>query len=370
MVKWPKCAYGDDFSGAGTLGLALRRCAKTLPRSNRPLLDHIFSCDKLRASKKIIQHVDPPRLWLENVQGPQRAELIRLPQASRLNIYQFTAPCQGWSTAGNQEGAADPRSLLALVGCAAVQVLQPDAFLSENVSALVSNPKFKPFFNLMMTKFKVAGYKVAFKVLSSEPYVPQTRKRLYIVGIKLAKLRVRNHGVPFFPDPPVNICPTLRSLLNPLPSGQWRPHPSEADDELKYNNVVQAYKDVKDTVNPFRVPIIVDCGSTTKFSSFRVNEAPTLTRTRCSQTDGYWCSTKGGGLDATELAKLQGFEPEEFPWKEVGLSNSAAGGLMGNAQTLPVVSDLLCHVLFHSSQIDFETFQIMKCNLNKRYACK
>ena len=366
MVKWTKCTYADDFSGAGTLGLALMRCAKSLPLSKRPVLDHVFSCDKLRASKKLIHHVDPPRLWLDDVQSPQRADVMGLSKAAPLNIYQWTAPCQGWSSCGNQGGAEDPRSRLALVGCAAVQVLQPDAFISENVAALVVNKKFKPFFNLLLTKLTNAGYKVVVKVCSSEPYVPQTRKRAYIVGVKHTKLRVRAQGVPFFPDPPVGICPTLRSLINPLPSTQWLPHPSARKDELKYKNVIQAYKDVKDSVNPFRVPIIVDCGSSPVFSSFRVNEAPTLTRTRSGQKDGYWCSTKGGGLDATELGKLQGFEPEEFPWKEVGLSRAAAGGVMGNAQTLPLVADIVCHLLFHSCQIDFETFELMKRQFQRR----
>jgi site-specific DNA-cytosine methylase len=366
MVKWARCSYADDFSGAGTLGLGLKRCAAALPCIARPVLDHVFSCDKLRASKKMIMHVDPPRLWLENVQGPVRNQVAQLRQAKTLNVYQFTAPCQGWSAAGNQEGADDPRSLLALAGVATIQVLLPGAFISENVTQLLTNANFKRFFDMMINKLKNAGpgYKVCFKVMSSKPYVPQARNRLYIIGIKNTKLRQRNHGVPFFPNPPVNICPSIISLLTPLRAG-WKAHPDKADGG-KYANVIQAYREVKDTVNPFKVPVIIDCGSSPRYSSFRISEAPTLTRTRSSQKDGYWCSTKGGGLDATELAKLQGFEPDEFPWKEVGLSHSAAGGLMGNAQTLPLVADILCHVLFHSSQIDFETFQTMKKQFQHR----
>ena len=365
MVKWISCQYADDFAGIGTTGLGVKRLQMAMPVGSRPRVQHLWACDKLRSSKTLIHHTDPPTLWLDNVLGKDRNKLPALVRKSRtgsLDLYSFTGPCQGWSQAGDMAGDQDPRSRLALVGIATVQALKPKAFMSENVSTLATCSKFKRFFDYLIKQLKDCGYAVHWEVLSSRPYVPQIRRRLYIFGIKQVLLRTRTMNVPMFPDPPIGFSPSLASLIMPLPTQLWLPHPPIRKFDM-YNNVINAYKAVSATINPFKKPVIIDAGSSPKYSSYRVDEAQTLTRTRASQAGGYWCSTKGGGLDPTEMAAIQGFEPSEFPWKEVYLSHSAAGSLLGNAQTLPLVTDCLCHLLFHSSQIDYDTFKHLKRTL-------
>ena len=162
-----------------------------------------------------------------------------------------------------------------------------------------------------MKELKQRGYLVRWSILSSRRYVPRTRRQSYLVGIKSENLRSRANQIPIFPEPPVNLSPSLRSLIIPLPANLWAPHPPKSD-TTKYNNVIAAHKEISDTVNPFRKPCIVDAGATTKFSSVRIEECQTLTRTRVAQHNGYWCSTKGGGLDPTGMAAMEGFEPQSF----------------------------------------------------------
>ena len=117
------------------------------------------------------------------------------------------------------------------------------------------------------------------------------------------------------------------------------------------------------TVNPFAVPCVIDFKASPDFSTGRINSSPAITKTRGS-TQGYWCSTKGGPLSVSDMMKLQGFSHDVFPGRAAGLSESGAGGCLGNAQTLLLVRDLLPHLLWCSNQITRAEFDACK-NFNK-----
>ena len=59
---------------------------------------------------------------------------------------------------------------------------------------------------------------------------------------------------------------------------------------------------------------------------------------------------------------MQGFDPEhDFRYKDCGcLSDRVVGGMVGNAQTLTVVSDIIPHVLYHAGLISSSEFIKMK----------
>ena len=140
MVKWTKLSYGDDFAGCGTK-LAAKRLVRALPASQRPKLDHVFSCDKLRASRKLIAHMmDPPRLMMSDV-TTQRSLLIAHHGTKNMDVYSADmdgALPEGWSVAGLQRGQDDPRSQVMMVGLATIENLKykPKTFMSENVPTL------------------------------------------------------------------------------------------------------------------------------------------------------------------------------------------------------------------------------------------
>ena len=57
------------------------------------------------------------------------------------------------------------------------------------------------------------------------------------------------------------------------------------------------------------------------------------------------------------MARLQGFRKQDLAdWRGSGITESAFGGLVGNAQTLPVVLSLLPNVLWLSGQITYDLF--------------
>ena len=179
------------------------------------------------------------------------------------------------------------------------------------------------------------------------------RKRLYLIGIRADQVRQNTCGVSWWPEPFGAVIP-LSQLITPLPRFQWKAGPD--DNELHATNVLGAYTKVaKSGVNMFKTPVVIDMGASKGFSTHRVGECPTITKTRASGF-GYWCSTKGGPLDVAELAMLQGFNPNVFNPTNLGVSPSALAGMLGNAQTFTVVKAVAAHVLFMSKQITFEEF--------------
>lgn len=108
------------------------------------------------------------------------AKIHRFPHAQLLvGCY----PCQGFSQGGVRNPAAGINQLY-LEFARALHLIQPKAFIVENVSGMVR----KNFSHLLEDQFKVfseAGYRVKAQVLNAVDYgVPQERRRIFIVGIR------------------------------------------------------------------------------------------------------------------------------------------------------------------------------------------
>ena len=91
-------------------------------------------------------------------------------------------PCQSWSEAGSLRGINDDRGRLFYDYVRFIKEKKPKFFLAENVPGILFNRNssaLKDIFN----NFLNIGYNVSFKLLDANNYgVPQTRKRVIIVG--------------------------------------------------------------------------------------------------------------------------------------------------------------------------------------------
>lgn len=91
-------------------------------------------------------------------------------------------PCQAFSIAGKRGGFADSRGTLFFEIARLVAEKRPSYFLPENVPGLLSHDKGRTYHTILST-FSELGYHVEWKVLNSKDFgVPQSRKRVYIVG--------------------------------------------------------------------------------------------------------------------------------------------------------------------------------------------
>jgi DNA (cytosine-5)-methyltransferase 1 len=104
----------------------------------------------------------------------------------KVNLVFAGFPCQGFSHAG-KKNANDSRNELVYEFVRAVRIIQPKYIIGENVTGLLSrkSPEGTPVIDIIRKLFADIGYTIQHYVVNSADVgVPQSRKRLLIVGSK------------------------------------------------------------------------------------------------------------------------------------------------------------------------------------------
>jgi DNA (cytosine-5)-methyltransferase 1 len=156
------------FSGAGGLDLGFVRAGCEVVWANDSDKD---SCRTY--SENIGPHIRCGRIEEQIDSLPQHADLVV-----------GGPPCQGFSVAGKMD-PNDPRSRMIWEFLRVVEVVQPRAFVMENVKALGVLEKWDLVRAELIRKFSLAGFDVKFGVLNSKDFgVPQARERVFFIGVR------------------------------------------------------------------------------------------------------------------------------------------------------------------------------------------
>ena len=241
-------------------------------------------------------------------------------------------PCQPFSIAGvskkNSLGRphgflCDTQGTLFFDTARIIAHHQPAAFLLENVKNLESHDKGKTFATIMNVLRNELGYHVQARVISSAPWVPQKRQRIFIVG---------------FRDPTDF---DLHGLCVP-----------SSEDGPKLGNILDRHEDVdpKYTLTPKLWDYLQ--GYKEKHNAkgngfgFGLCGPGDIARTLSARyyKDGSEILIEQHGsrprrLTPQECARLMGFEREGRPW-HIPVSDTQAYRQFGNAVVVPVVEYL------------------------------
>lgn len=91
-------------------------------------------------------------------------------------------PCQSFSIAGKRKGFSDPRGTMFFEIARVVRARRPAYLLLENVPGLLSHDKGRTYATILHTLCDL-GYSCEWQVLNSKNFgVPQSRRRVYIIG--------------------------------------------------------------------------------------------------------------------------------------------------------------------------------------------
>ncbi|KAI8842550.1 S-adenosyl-L-methionine-dependent methyltransferase [Chytridium lagenaria] len=124
-------------------------------------------------------------------------------------------PCQTFCKVGPKTGLRDVRGELFFEIVRILHVKQPRAFILENVANLVDFENGEVF-ELILGHLEGVGYECHWKVIDAAAYLPQVRKRVYIVGFRHGTLR--SDRIPFeWPEASIDSSIILRSILDPDP---------------------------------------------------------------------------------------------------------------------------------------------------------
>lgn len=162
------------FSGAGGLDVGFESAGFQIIFANE--YDHDASCTwrANRPSNKNAMH-----------EGDIVDKLPELTQyRGNIDILFGGPPCQGFSVAGKMD-PNDSRSKLIFTFLTAVKIVEPTAFVMENVKALGTLGKWADIRNRYILQAQLLGYNVSYFIFHTADYgVPQKRDRVIFVGVK------------------------------------------------------------------------------------------------------------------------------------------------------------------------------------------
>ena len=199
---------------------------------------------------------------------------------------------------------------------------RPAAFLLENVKNLKSHDKGRTFRVIEETLTRDLGYKIQTRIISSAPFVPQKRQRIFIVGFREdAGFSFENFDA-FVP--PEEAWPTLGDILQ-----------SHNEVDAKYTltpklwNYLQEYRKKHEKA-----------GNGFGFTAHGPGDvARTLSARYHKDGSEILIQQKGTRprrLTPTECARLMGFERDGREWL-IPVSDTQAYRQFGNAVVVPVI---------------------------------
>lgn len=166
------------FSGCGGMDLGFLGKFDFLGKSYEKLPFEIVWANELNKaacatySANIAPHVINADIWSVMDDLPANADVV---------IGGF--PCQDISINGNRAGVDGSRSGLYLAMVEAVKRVRPKVFVAENVKGLLMEYN-KDSLRRVIEDFTALGYKVDYELYNSADFgVPQTRERVFIVGV-------------------------------------------------------------------------------------------------------------------------------------------------------------------------------------------
>lgn len=238
-------------------------------------------------------------------------------------------PCQPFSIAGVSKKNAlgrphgflcDTQGTLFFDTAQIIAHHQPAAFVLENVKNLESHDKGRTFATILHVLREELGYHVQTRVISSEPWVPQKRERIFIVGFR----EPTTFDLAGLPLPDKGSGPKLGSILEPH---------DEVDPKYTLTprlwEYLQGYREKHQAK-----------GNGFGFSLFGPND---VTRTLSARyyKDGSEVLVDQPGkrprrLTPLECARLMGFDRGDRRWR-IPVSDTQAYRQFGNAVVVPVV---------------------------------
>lgn len=199
---------------------------------------------------------------------------------------------------------------------------RPSAFLLENVKHLQRHDKGRTFEVIRKTLEDELGYSISFRVISSEPWVPQKRERIFIAGFR------EDVGFNFeaFDTmiPPANTWPKLGSVLQ-----------SHNEVDTKYTLTPKLWEYLKDYRAKHEA-----AGNGFGYSVFGPRDVTRTLSARYHKDGSEILIAQGNHrprrLTPTECGRLMGFENETREWK-IPVSDTQGYRQFGNAVVVPVV---------------------------------
>jgi DNA (cytosine-5)-methyltransferase 1 len=164
----------DLFAGVGGLSYGF----STLPEFN------VIAANEVEEDISVAYTLNHPEVTMLNydIRDLTEEKLTEALDGKKIDIVVGGPPCQSYSTLGKRQ--IDDRANLFMEYKRILQILQPKAFIFENVVGILSMDKGK-LFKQVQAEFDRLDYSLKHQILNAVDYgVPQFRERVILVGIR------------------------------------------------------------------------------------------------------------------------------------------------------------------------------------------
>jgi|TARA_Y100000389_G_C17416714_1_gene494188 DNA (cytosine-5)-methyltransferase 1 len=229
-----------------------------------------------------------------------------------VDIYVSGFPCQPYSRANKFKTPVDPRLNLFEDCIRVIQTVTPKFFILENVKTLVTLNNGSYFNDILKRLNDIGKYSIYNKVINSKELgIPQSRDRLYIVGV-LNKYKKYEFN---FPEKKQML--NINNFVDK--SNKSKNEKKESNKEL-FNNVPED-------------AVFIDTGFRTANFPNSNKWAPCITA-----QPNMWCVPMERKASVKEYFWLQGFNPDN---KKISLSDHRMKILIGNSMTVNIIQKLI-----------------------------
>lgn len=180
--------YIDLFAGLGGIRLGFEQAMKELGLQSECVFSSEIKPYAIQAYKRFFGK--------ENIYG----DITKANTSKDIPDFDYLLagfPCQPFSSAGNRNGFSDTRGTLffeieRILKDKIEANVPAKGFLLENVEGLMNHNNGETI-GIIVDHLKQLGYKVSFNLLDSREFgLPQSRKRVYIVGTLVQKISLEN----------------------------------------------------------------------------------------------------------------------------------------------------------------------------------
>jgi len=303
---------GTDCSGIEAPIEALKNICNKYDLS----YEHEFSSEISEYATEYIKNNHNPKILFNDMTKRKPEEI------PYVDIYVSGFPCQPFSRANKYKTSVDPRLNLFEDCLKVIQTVTPQFFILENVKTLCTLNNGSYFNEIIKRLNNIGKYSLYHKVINSKELgIPQSRDRLYIIGV-LNKYKKKEFNFP-------NAKP-LQNINNFIDKS------NKSKNEIKESNK-ELFKNIP------KESVFIDTG-------FRGAKFPNSDKwCPCiTAQPNMWCVPMKRKASVKEYMWLQGFNPDD---KKITLSDHRMKILIGNSMTVNVIEELLINGLSSISVI-------------------